>query len=237
MSDFCFDSPPTKKRQKTEHMPKSWLQPNPQPEPGSPERPQLSPKRNLSPFTIEVSQRQTKSPNLPQSQPLEWITTHARDGFRIQTNGGKGTKVSDAWKQPTTPTKKAKRPVTAKLRKHKQNYVFGFDAVNNCLTQTVLTTKSKFFEEYEVRQKLGDGEFGSVQKCLHTATKEVVAVKVAKQPYEGERDRKQKLEEVYKLFKLCSIKPQSRSSNLFQMADSNQEEVECPVVMIKEAWE
>lgn len=127
--------------------------------------------------------------------------------------------------------------MTAKLRKSNKNYVFGFDAANNCLMQTLLTKKNKFFEEYEVRQKLGEGEFGSVQKCLHRATNEVVAVKVAKQPYEGERDRKQKLEEVFKLFKLCSIKPQSRSSNLFQMADSNQEEVECPVVMIKEAWE
>lgn len=68
-----------------------------------------------------------------------------------------------------------------------------------------------------------------------------MAVKQSKDKYEGAKDRLNKLEEVYKVLKLTSLETtntqtQKRVSGTFQNASSIVPD-ECPVVMLREAWE
>jgi len=80
---------------------------------------------------------------------------------------------------------------------------------------------NKFMTQYEILKQIGEGSFGVVFKCQHRQTGSIVSVKQSKLKYEGAKDRLQKLEEVYKVLKLTA----------------NQTSEECPVVMLREAWE
>lgn len=75
--------------------------------------------------------------------------------------------------------------------------------------------------QYKQLEKIGEGEFGLVFKCMHYSTRQLVAIKQSKEKYGCSKDRQDKLEEVRKIMYLTQ----------FMSVD------ECPVIMLREAWE
>ena len=70
------------------------------------------------------------------------------------------------------------------------------------IVHSVLAVENRLQNDFDIIEKLGEGTFGEAFKVISKADEKLYAVKRAKEPYLGLKDREQKLQEVAKALRL-----------------------------------
>ena len=103
------------------------------------------------------------------------------------------------------------------------------DSASKMVVPHPMAERDRFYTEFNVIEKIGEGEFGIAYKCTCKSDGQLCAVKKQKEKYMGVRDRDLRRQEVAKAFQICSVHEQKHSTHLYPNSKY--------CVGIVEAWE
>jgi len=92
-----------------------------------------------------------------------------------------------------------------------------------------MAERDRFYTDFNVIEKIGEGEFGVAYKVTCKSDGQMRAVKKQKDKYMGVRDRDLRRQEVAKAFQICSVHEQKLAVRTFPNSKY--------CVGIVEAWE